>query len=116
MTPAPTAAPPKQPSAEAQAKAQAESDMKELFASATEGDSAGARQVQRAIDLERQLGELREKIDSNRTYLRLMKQNEELSEDQVEFVEVFYPEKEKGERRTDAEVEATRRARDVARQ
>lgn len=106
---------PKEQSAEAQAKATALADMRELFESASAGDSPGSRQVQRAIQLERDLGELREKIDSNRTYLRLMRKNEELNEDQAEFVDLFYPEKEKGEQRTPAEIEASRLARSVAR-
>lgn len=106
---------------EAEAKAakaaqeKAEKEWAELVAKATDGDTTGARQVQRAIELEAQISSLREKVNDNRTYLRMMDKNDELTEDQSEFVEVFYPEKEKGERRPPAEVEATRIARAAAR-
>lgn len=93
----------------------AEKEWAELVAKATSGDTTGSRQVARAIQLEAQVAELREKVNDNRTYLRMMDKNDELTEDQSEFLEVFYPEKEKGERRPDSEVEATRIARALAR-
>lgn len=98
-----------------EAEEQARARWAELVAKASDGDSPGARQVRRAIELERQVASLREKVNDNRTYLRLMGRNDELTDEQFEFVDVFYPEKEKGERRDAAEVEATRRAREFAR-
>lgn len=87
----------------------------EVVAAATEGDSPGARQVRRAVELERQISSVREKVNDNRTYLRLMDRNEELNEAQAEFVDVFYPDKEKGERKPKEETQATRRAKLAAR-
>lgn len=110
---------PKQDSAEEQAKRQAEAaadaQWLELVAAATQGDSPGARQVKRAIELERQINDLRTKVNDNRTYLRLMDRNDELTDEQGTFVDVFYAEKERGERRTEEEAAATNRARRLAR-
>lgn len=100
---------------EDKAEDQAVQGWAELVKRATEGESSGAKQVRRAIVLEQQISTLREKVNDNRTYLRLMDRNDELTEDQSEFTEVFYPEKEKGERRDADEVTATRRAREFAR-
>ena len=109
----------KQTDAEAKAakaaQEKAEKDWAELVTRATTGDTTGARQVQRAIELEAQISTLREKVNDNRVYLRMMDKNDELNEDQSEFVDTFYPEKEKGERRPAEEVEATRIARAAAR-
>lgn len=113
MPPQATAAP--QETAEDRAKREAEEAWKTLVREATKGDTPGSRQVKRAIRLEAQISKLREQVNDNRDYLRLMDRNEELSEAQAEFVDTFYPEKEKGERRPPEEVEATRRARAFAR-
>ena len=101
--------------AKAEAEATASKAWADLVAKATAGDSSGAKQVARAIDLERQRANVLEKIAANRTYLRLMDQNEELNEAQAEFLDTFYPEKERGERRSDDELTATRRAHEHAR-
>lgn len=87
----------------------------DLVKEATSGDSPGARQVKRAMRLEGEVAKIRKQVDDNRKYLRLMDANEELSEAQADFLDVFYPEKEKGERRTTDQVEATRLARQAAR-
>lgn len=109
----------KQTDAEAKAakaaQEKAEREWTELVQAASTGDTAGARQVQRAVALEGQLASIREKINDNRTYLRMMDKNEELTDEQSEFVDVFYPDKEKGERRPADEQEATRRAHALAR-
>ena len=73
------------------------------------------RQIERAKTLEKERATLMEKISANRTYLRLMASNDELSADQVKWLNVFYPEKERGERRSAADIEATRKAREAAR-
>lgn len=99
-----------------EAERAADHEWLELVERATEGDNAGARQIARAIELEREITRLRARVNSNRTYLRLMNDNNELTDDQSEFVDVFYAEKERGERRTDEEAEATQRARRLARQ
>lgn len=105
----------KQESAEERAQREFDEHWADVVAEATEGDSPGARQVRRAIDLEAQISKLREKVNDNRTYLRLMDRNDELSEAQAEFTDVFYAEKERGERKTKEEALATRRARESAR-
>lgn len=86
-----------------------------LVEDVTAGDSSSARQIRRAIELEADRAKLMRQISDNRDYLRLMQKNEELDEDAVEFVETFYPEKERGTRRAKDEIEATRRARLAAR-
>lgn len=96
-------------------EAEAMAEWVELVKDATEGDSSGAKQVQRAINLEAQIEKLRKQIDSNRKYLRLMSDNDELNEAQAEFTEVFYADRAKGERKDEADVAATRRAREHAR-
>ena len=112
MSPQPAA---KQETAEEKAEREAQEHWAEVVKNATDGDSPGARQVRRAISLEKQISDIRERVNDNRTYLRLMDRNEELTEAQAEFVDTFYPEKEKGERRPKAETQATRRAREAAR-
>lgn len=77
--------------------------------------TAAERQIDRAKDLERQRGALMELIAANRDYLRLMDKNDELTEEQGDWLDVFYPTKEKGEQRTKDEVEATRKAKEEAR-
>lgn len=77
--------------------------------------TAADRQIIRAKDLERERGDLMDRITKNRDYLRLMDANGELTDDQGAWLDVFYPVKEKGEQRTKAEVEATRKAKEEAR-
>lgn len=80
-----------------------------------EPQTPGARQVQRAKDLEKQRSDLMDEISANRTYLRLMATNGELSAEEKAFVDTFYPSKERGERRSAEQIAATRTARDEAR-
>lgn len=80
----------------------------------TTGGESPQTQVQRAIKLEAERVRLQERIAKNRTYLRLMDENEELNDDQQEFVDVFYAEKAKGEPRNSDELAATKRARRLA--
>ena len=116
MTPQAPAAPKDDEKAAEKAAAEAaEREWNELVAKATAGDSAGGRQIERAMQLERDRASLLKRIDDNRKYLRLMDRNEELTTEQTEWLDRFYPEKEKGERRSKEEVEATRRAREAAR-
>ena len=101
--------------AKREAAEQAERDWAALVARATDEDSSAARQIRRAIELERESASIRKRVNDNRDYLRLMDRNDELNDDQAEFLETFYPEKEKGSVRPADEVEATRRAREAAR-
>jgi len=73
------------------------------------------RQFLRAHALEADRADVMKKIASNREYLRLMADNDELSGDIADWLEDFYPQKEKGERRSDDEIERTRRAKAAAR-
>lgn len=77
--------------------------------------TAADRQIARANELERQRGDLMDLITANRDYLRLMDKNEELSTEQGDWLDVFYPQKEKGEQRSKQEVEATRKVKEAAR-
>lgn len=81
----------------------------------TGGDDMPSRQITRALDLERQRAELGEKITANRDMLRLLDKAGELSDDQGNWLDVFYPEKEKGTNRSKDEIEATRKAKEAAR-
>lgn len=98
--------------AESEAAAQEWAD---LVARVTAGDSSAAKQIGRAISLEKERAELMKRIGDNRDYLRLMDKNEELNEDEADFLDTFYPEKERGQRREKADIEATRKAREAAR-
>lgn len=73
------------------------------------------RQIKRAMQLEFDRGELLKKINANREMLRLMAETDELSEPQEDWLDVFYPQKEKDTTRSVSEVEATRKAREAAR-
>jgi len=71
--------------------------------------------IEEAKRLERERGDLMEAVSNNRTQLRQMDKANELTEAQGAWLDTFYPEKEKGERRTKEEIEATRKARESAR-
>jgi hypothetical protein len=88
---------------------------RELVDRATAGDTPADRQIRRAVELEADRAKLMKRISDNREYLRLMDKNDELSEDQADFLDTFYPEKERGERRSKEDIEATRKAREAAR-
>lgn len=77
--------------------------------------SAAERQIARAKSLEKERAELMERIAANRDYLRLMDKNDELTDAQGEWLDTFYPQKEKGEQRSKEDIEATRKVREEAR-
>jgi hypothetical protein len=77
--------------------------------------TSAEKQILRAAHLERERASLMKQIASNREYLRLMADNDELSNEQEDWLGDFYPEKEKGQTRTSDEVEATRKAKAAAR-
>lgn len=118
MSPQPTAPPAPTTGTEAtgNGKADEKPSLFEVISAKAEGDrTPGERQILRAHVLEAERSELMGRIDANRKYLRLMAQNEELTEAEVTFLDTFYPEKEKGERRSEDQIEATRKAREAAR-
>lgn len=84
-------------------------------ASAEHPKGSPAWLVAQAKELEHTRGVLMEKIGANRLLLRNLRKAGALTEDFERFVEDFYPEKEKGTKRSDQEIEATRRAREAAR-
>lgn len=85
-------------------------------AAATDAPQTAAdRQIARAKSLERERAELGERISANRDYLRLMDKNDELTAEQGEWLDAFYPVKEKGEQRSKEEIEATRKVKEEAR-
>ncbi len=73
------------------------------------------KQIERAKHLERERADLMERIGANREYLRLMDKNEALTDEQGAWLDKFYPLKEKGERRSKDDIQATREAKQEAR-
>lgn len=73
------------------------------------------KQVMRALSLEQERGAIMKKIAANRTYLRLMEENEELTDEQADWLDDFYPQKEKGQTRSEDDIERTRKAKAAAR-
>ena len=77
--------------------------------------TSAQKQIARAIRLERERSETMKKIAANREYLRLMEENEELADDEADWLDDFYPQKEKGQQRSEDEIERTRKAKAAAR-
>jgi hypothetical protein len=77
--------------------------------------SMAERQVERAKRLEAERFELAKHIDANRKLLRLMADSDELTDAQQDWLDDFYPLKERGEKRSKADIEATRRVKEEAR-
>ena len=73
------------------------------------------RQIARAKRLEYDRSELGKLVNSNRELLRLMADSDELTEAQEDWLDRFYPQKEKGEQRSKEEIEATRKVKEEAR-
>ena len=75
------------------------------------------RQVARAMSLEGQRGTIMKQINANREYLRLMEENGELDDDDeaAAWLDDFYPLKEKGQTRSEDEIERTRKVKAAAR-
>lgn len=113
---APPAEAPKQTDAAKEAAAQAEQDWLDLVKDATStGHELAQEYVQDAIRLEADRAGVLAKIADVRDMLRKLDNTDKLNEAQAEFLDVFYPEKERGERRSAEDLEATRRAREAAR-
>lgn len=108
-------APPKEKTPEQVERERMENQMLDLIDDATSGDGDGPALVQLAIDLEREVAEVRSRIDDNRTLLRLMARNKRLSDAQTQFQHVFYPLKKKGDPSSQDELDATRILHEVAR-
>lgn len=77
--------------------------------------TSAQKQVARARTLERERADVMKRISANREYLRLMEENEELTDDEGDWLDDFYPQKEKGQSRSDDEIERTRKAKAAAR-
>jgi hypothetical protein len=73
--------------------------------------TSAAFQIDRAKTLEKERAELQGRIGKNREFLRLMDENEALNDEQAEWLDTFYPSKEKGERRSKEDILATRKAK-----
>ena len=82
---------------------------------ATSGDTLAANEIRGAIQLEKRRSDLMKEIQDNRELLRLLDRRGTLDDDQAEFLDIFYPEKERGSRRQKDDIEATRKAREAAR-
>lgn len=68
-----------------------------------------------AVKLEQQSATLQKQISANRSQLRNLVAMGACTAEQRRWVQVFYPEKQRGERRSAEDVEATRKARLAAR-
>lgn len=87
--------------------------------------SAAQRQIERAQRLEGQRADLLDEVAANRQYLRLMDKNGELEGETAtvdgknvpagDWLDDFYPEKEKDVKRNEDEIERTRKVREDAR-
>jgi uncharacterized protein YegJ (DUF2314 family) len=107
MSPQPTAAP---------VAAQPHKDLLDRIEKVAADDRTSAqKQIARALRLERERSEAMKKIAANREYLRLMEENEELDGDEADWLDDFYPQKERGQSRSDDEIERTRKAKAAAR-
>jgi hypothetical protein len=82
---------------------------------AAPAETSAQKQIRRAKELEGQRAKLSKSIAANREYLRLMDANDELDEEQADWLEDFYPQKEKGDRRSEEEIERTRKVKAEAR-
>lgn len=71
-------------------------------------------QFLRAVELERTKAGLQKQITANRNFLRMMDVSEALSDDLSEWLEVFYPTKEKDAKRDKDEVTVTRKNHEAA--
>lgn len=95
----------------------AAAEYQDLIAAAT-GDDAdhaeGTRQVKRAIQLYREMVAARTNLNGCRDLLRSLRKNEGLNQDQEEFVDVFFPDKERGTSRSQDEINASKKLHDVA--
>lgn len=65
-------------------------------------------QFLRAVSLEQQKATIMKQITANRTFLRVMDESDALDDDLAEWLEVFYPTKEKDATRDDDQVKVTR--------
>lgn len=73
------------------------------------------RAITLAKKLEQERAALMDRIGKNRAYLRLKDANGELSDKDGQWLDTFYPLKEKGERRSKEDIVATREAKKAAR-
>lgn len=116
MAPQPTASTPTaaKPAAAASKPTEVTPDVDVL--TVPKGDNPMAeRQIQKALDLEYERGVLLKKINANRELLRLMDDTDELSDAQGVWLDTFYASKEVGTKRSDADIEASRKMREAAR-
>lgn len=114
MSPQP-AAPPAEPKAEPKDDA-AEQEWNELVDRATStGHELAQEYVKDAIRLEGERAAVMAEISVTRDMLRNLDKTNKLNDDQAEFIDVWFPEKERGQNRSRDDIEATRRAKLAAR-
>ena len=117
MSPQPTAAP-AAPAAAPVEVVPHKALMDRIAAKLEKGDALTGveKQINRAVTLERERAGVAKKIGANREYLRLMEENEEITDDdELDWLEDFYPQKEKGQPRSEDDLERTRKAKAAAR-
>lgn len=71
--------------------------------------------IARAIQLEQERAQIQSRVAANRRSLRDLDSQDALTDEQAEFLDIWYPEKERGQRRDKEDIEATRKAREQAR-
>jgi hypothetical protein len=72
-------------------------------------------QIERAKQLEADRYEIQQRIAKNREFLRLMAENDVLTDPQLDWLDDFYPQKEKDEKRSKDAIERTRKLKEEAR-
>ena len=82
---------------------------------AATADSYVARKIQQAKSLEKRRAELQDEISANRRQLRDMDKTGDLTAEQANWLEDFYPTKERGASRSKDDITATRKAKEAAR-
>lgn len=111
-------APPQDDAAKRKAEKEAqEQEWRELIQSATTADGVfalGSEAVRDAIKLEAEMSAKRAEVNENRTLLRVLAKRGKLNDDQKEFSDTWFPEKEKGQHRNKQSIEDTRVLRTVA--
>lgn len=90
--------------------------MTEIWESPESEREMAEQQVARAIELEGRKEAINQEVTANRNFLRLMVKSKAITDEAIiDFVEDFYPLKEKDSQRSKDEVQRTRLAKESAR-
>lgn len=106
--PQPTTPPQNAPAAADEPKTRTEQLFVQIDAMPEDDREVGERQFLRAVKLEGEKASIMRQINANRGLLRTLDETEELSDDLSDWLEDFYPTKEKDAKRDAEEVKNTR--------